>query len=138
MVHGDESPVCDDTSDAEGSVWVGPGDEVFNRSGVEKLDVGEGEDFGEEGGGEECLSRTIISIFLDSDMKRIVERTACFTTTKSPSSSNGTPRSIKNASAGLRITIALKSWPPSQAPPPGETEASMMAILRSGRALPSM
>jgi hypothetical protein len=38
-----------------------------------------------------------------------VGHTACFTTTKSPSSSNGMPMSVKNASAGLRITMALKS-----------------------------
>ena len=41
--------------------------------------------------------------------KEYVQPTACFTTTKSPSSSKGTPRSIKKASAGLRITMALKS-----------------------------
>ena len=28
------------------------------------------------------------------------------------------------------MTIAEKSWPPSHAPPPGETDCSMMAIFR--------
>ena len=56
VVHSDESPVGDDTGDAEGSVWVGSGDEVFDCGGVEEFDVGEREHFGEEGGGEECLS----------------------------------------------------------------------------------
>ena len=32
-----------------------------------------------------------------------------------PSSSYGTPMSFKKSSAGLRMTMAEKSWPPSQA-----------------------
>lgn len=55
MVHGDESPVCDDAGDTEGSIWLGAGDEVFDCGGVEELDIGEGEDFGEEGRSEESL-----------------------------------------------------------------------------------
>lgn len=62
MVAGDEGPVCDDAGDADGwGGWgvvgggrgEGAGDEVFDGGGVEEFDVGEGEDFGEEGGGEE-------------------------------------------------------------------------------------
>jgi hypothetical protein len=49
VVHGDKSPVGDDTGDAEGTVRVGAGDEVFDGGGVEELDVRELEDFGEEG-----------------------------------------------------------------------------------------
>ncbi len=62
VVAGDEGPVCDDAGDAEGCWGIvvggggrgkGSGDEVFDGGGVEEFDVGEGEDFGEEGGGEE-------------------------------------------------------------------------------------
>jgi hypothetical protein len=49
VVHGDESPVCDDTGDAEGAICIGASDEIFDRGGVEELDVGELEDLGEEG-----------------------------------------------------------------------------------------
>jgi len=55
MVHGNESPVCNDTSNAEVSVGILACDEVFDGGGIEEFDVGETEDFGEEGGGEECL-----------------------------------------------------------------------------------
>jgi hypothetical protein len=55
VVHGDESPVGDNTGDAEGAICVGTGDEVFDRRGVEEFDVREGENFGKQGGGEECL-----------------------------------------------------------------------------------
>lgn len=56
VVHGDEGPVGDDTGDADGAVGaVGAGDQVLDGGGVEELDVGEGEDLGEEGGGEEGL-----------------------------------------------------------------------------------
>jgi hypothetical protein len=55
VVHGDERPVGDDAGDAEGAVVVLARDEVFDCGGVEEFDVGEGEDFGEEGGCEECL-----------------------------------------------------------------------------------
>lgn len=45
VVHGDQGPVCDDTSNAN-SAGVLPGrsrscDQVLNRSSVEELDVGE-------------------------------------------------------------------------------------------------
>ena len=135
VVHRDESPVCDNAGNAECAIGVGTSNEIFDSSGIEKLDIGEGEDFGKKGGGEE---RLFIVQGKQGNMEDQGGHTACLTTTKSPSSSNGTPRSVKKASAGLRMTMALKSWPPSQAPPPGETEASMMAILRSGRDLQSM
>jgi hypothetical protein len=56
VVHGDECPVGDDTSNAD-LVRAGDGtcDEVFDGGSVEELDVGEGEDFGEESGGEQSL-----------------------------------------------------------------------------------
>lgn len=54
MVHGDESPVGDNTSDADLSIRAsGASDEVLDRCGVEKLDVGESEDFAEQSGSEE-------------------------------------------------------------------------------------
>ncbi len=55
MVHGNERPVCHDASDAEVSVGVLARDEVFDCGGIEKFDVRETQDFGEEGRGEECL-----------------------------------------------------------------------------------
>lgn len=59
VVHRDKSPVCDYTSDAD-SVRVRRGgsrarDQIFHRGGVEKLDVGEREYAGKEGGSEEGL-----------------------------------------------------------------------------------
>lgn len=56
VMHGYQGPVCDDTCDADGSVWVGASDQVFDCCGVEELDVWEGQHLGKEGGGEECLS----------------------------------------------------------------------------------
>jgi len=41
VVHGDKRPVGDDTSDADGPVWIRASDEVFNRGGIEELDIGE-------------------------------------------------------------------------------------------------
>lgn len=134
VVHGNKCPVGDNSSDAKSSVGVLAGDEVLNGGGIKELDVGERKNLGQKGGSEKSLWR----LARGSNTMLEVRHTACFTTTKSPSSSKGTPRSVRKASAGLRMTMALKSWPPSHAPPPGETEASMMAILRSGRALPSM
>jgi len=58
VVHGDEGPVGDDSGDAEGAVGVGTGNEVFDGGGVEELDVGELEDLGKEGRGEESLRNT--------------------------------------------------------------------------------
>lgn len=55
VMHGDESPICDDASDTECTVCVGAGDEIFNCGGIEELDVGERKDFREEGGGEKRL-----------------------------------------------------------------------------------
>merc|ERR1712072_1302040 len=116
VVHADQGPVRDDTRQTDVASTVGAGDKIFHCSGIEQLDIRELQD-------------------LDSTV--LVKRAACLTTTKlasGPSSSYGMPSSRRNASAGLRITMALKSWPPNQAPPPGATPASMMAILRSGRA----
>ena len=55
VVHGDESQVGDNTGDAEGTICVSTGDEVFDSRGVEEFDVGERENFRKQGGGEECL-----------------------------------------------------------------------------------
>ena len=51
VVHGDKGPVCYDAGDADGggAGGEGPCDQVFDGCGVEELDVGEGEDLGEEG-----------------------------------------------------------------------------------------
>jgi hypothetical protein len=49
MVHGHKCPVCNNTSDAECAVCVLAGDEIFDCSGIEELDVGKGKDAGEEG-----------------------------------------------------------------------------------------
>jgi hypothetical protein len=40
-------------------------------------------------------------------------------------------------SAGLRMTMAENSWPPSHAPPPGDTFCSMIAMRASGAILDS-
>jgi hypothetical protein len=48
-MHGDQGPVSNDSGDAEGTVGVGAGDEVFDGGGVEELDIGELENFGEKG-----------------------------------------------------------------------------------------
>jgi hypothetical protein len=60
MIQGHEGPVRDDSRDAYG-VRIGggarrAGNQVFDAGSVEELDVGEGEDLGEEGGGEEGLA----------------------------------------------------------------------------------
>lgn len=52
MVESDESPVHDNTSQAD-LVAVRTSDQVFNAGGVEELDVREGQDLGEKGGGEQ-------------------------------------------------------------------------------------
>lgn len=66
-----------------------------------------------------------------------VKSAACLTITKRSISSYSTPSSSSQWCAGLRTTIADMSWPPSQAPPPGETDCSMIAILSSGYLLSS-
>ncbi len=43
VVHSNQSPVGDNTSDADSAVGVVAGDEIFDGGGVEELDVGEGE-----------------------------------------------------------------------------------------------
>ena len=53
VIEGDEGPVGNDAGDAESAVGLRTGDEVFDAGGIEELDVGKGEDFGHEGGGEE-------------------------------------------------------------------------------------
>jgi len=55
-MHRNKRPVCNDTSDAEGTIGSLAGNEIFNGSCIEELDVGKGEDFGEECRGEEGLS----------------------------------------------------------------------------------
>jgi hypothetical protein len=56
VVQGDEGPVDDHAGDL-GVLGVtaggGPGDQILDGGGVEELDVGEGEDLGQQGGGEE-------------------------------------------------------------------------------------
>lgn len=55
MVHGDQSPVCDYTGDADilNTVCARAGDQVFDAGGIEEFDVGEGEDLGKESGCEQ-------------------------------------------------------------------------------------
>ena len=53
VIQSDEGPIGDNTGDAESAIGLGTRDEVFDAGGVEELDVGKGEDFGHEGGGEE-------------------------------------------------------------------------------------
>lgn len=58
VVEGHERPVGHDTCDAD-TLCVTcnrgrAGDQVLDASSVEELDVWEGEDLGEQGGGEEC------------------------------------------------------------------------------------
>ena len=55
MVHGDKSPVGNNSCNAKRSIRGLTGDEIFDCRGVEKLDVGKGEHFREEGRSEESL-----------------------------------------------------------------------------------
>jgi hypothetical protein len=48
VMQGYEGPVCDNTGNVDGSVRVLARDEVLDTSGVEELDVREGEYFREE------------------------------------------------------------------------------------------
>lgn len=61
VVHSHEGPVGDDPGNTDIPVGQLAGDEVFNGGGVEKLDVGKGEDFGQNGGCEEGLGFHIVS-----------------------------------------------------------------------------
>lgn len=66
MVHGNEGPIGDHTSDTD-SMWVSrgrgrTGDEIFNSSGVKELDVRERENFREESGCEEGLALSIVAV----------------------------------------------------------------------------
>ena len=58
-MHGNECPVGYYASNAEGAIVVSTSDEIFDCSGVEKLDVVEREDFGQERGSKESLWSTI-------------------------------------------------------------------------------
>ena len=49
VVHGNQGPIGHNTSDTESTIGVLSSDEIFDSGGVEELDVGEGEDFGEKG-----------------------------------------------------------------------------------------
>lgn len=50
MMHGDQGPVGNDSGDAERiGAWDLASDEILYGGGIEKFDVGEVEDFGEEG-----------------------------------------------------------------------------------------
>ena len=60
VVHSDQRPISDHARDADAAAHLGArgldvraGDEVLDGGGVEELDVGEAQDFREEGGGEE-------------------------------------------------------------------------------------
>jgi hypothetical protein len=44
VVHGDESPVRDDTSNPNGAIGSRTGDQVFDGCSIKKLDIGELED----------------------------------------------------------------------------------------------
>jgi len=61
VVHSNEGPVCDDTGNADITVGHLAGDEILNGGGVEELNVGKGEDFGQKGGCEEGLRFHIVS-----------------------------------------------------------------------------
>lgn len=54
VMHGDKCPVSDDAGNAQAGLSRAR-DEILDGSGVEELDVGEGQDFGEKSRGEECL-----------------------------------------------------------------------------------
>ena len=60
MMHGDKSPVGHNASNANAvrGTWSRASDEVFDRSGIEELDVRERKDFGKEGGSKESLEAT--------------------------------------------------------------------------------
>jgi len=65
MVHGDEGPVGDNTSDLDGTIGVLAGDQVLNGGGVEQLHIGELENLAEHGAGEE-------SSMLNSDVAGVL------------------------------------------------------------------
>jgi len=62
VVHADQGPVGDNTGNSDVSICVLASDEILNSGGVEELDVGEGEDLGEEGGGEESLHESSVGM----------------------------------------------------------------------------
>lgn len=55
MMHGDQGPVGDHSSDADGTIWQRASDKILDCRGVEQFDVGECQNLGEESRGEECL-----------------------------------------------------------------------------------
>lgn len=75
VVHGDQGPVGDDTSNSDGSVGILAGDEVLNGGGVEELDVRELEDLGKEGRGEESsvLDDDIVALIFICDANLLEE-----------------------------------------------------------------
>src|SRR5271168_5573853 len=115
MMKRNKRPVGDHSDHPDTAILSWLSDQILNASRIEQLHIRHGKNFAHE---------------LD------MNRAACLTTTKFPSSSNGTPMSLRNASAGLCSAMAEKSCPPSQHPPPSDTEASVMATLRLARALP--
>lgn len=61
VVHSHEGPVGNDPGNADITVGHLARDEILNGGGVEELDVGKGEDFGQKGGCEEGLGFRIVS-----------------------------------------------------------------------------
>lgn len=53
VVHRDQSPVGDYTSNGKTILVIVTGDQVLNASSIEELDIGEAQDLAEEGAGEE-------------------------------------------------------------------------------------
>lgn len=53
VVHADESPVGDNTSNADATLAIRASNQVLNRGSVEQLDVGELKNLAEKGAGEE-------------------------------------------------------------------------------------
>ena len=72
VVHGHKGPVGHDSRDADLAVFGiarRASDQVLDGSGVEKLDVREGEDFGEERRREECgvLDDDVVALIFEGD-----------------------------------------------------------------------
>lgn len=141
VVEGDERPVRNHASDTDGfgvRVCCGAGNEIFDAGGVEEFHVREGDDFGEEGGHEEGgvlddYELGVGWVFFVGDAKVLEEAFRGFA---EDHGGEELPAEPAAAACECGISVAVFSSM-CGADVPGETEASMIAIFKSGRAFPS-
>lgn len=55
VVHADQGPVRNHSSNADRTISCRASDKILDGSSIEELDVGEREDLGQKRGSEECL-----------------------------------------------------------------------------------